>query len=136
MRLGLSFSLMTCLLLLGCATGGPSTDKLDRTLFAYAGAVRWGDIDGAASFIDPKILATKPLTDLERQRFEHVQVAGYNVRSKQQPKPDEVQQTVELRLVNRHTQVERGVIDRQLWRWDSEAKRWWLVSGLPDIGQR
>ena len=22
---------------------------------------------------------------------------------------------------------------RETWRWDAEAKRWWLVSGLPDL---
>jgi len=35
--------------------------------------------------------------------------------------------------VNRNTQVEKVITDIQLWRWDDEAGRWWLASGLPDL---
>jgi hypothetical protein len=42
-------------------------------------------------------------------------------------------QMVEIRLVNRHTLVERTVLAREHWRWDEDAKRWWLMNGLPDI---
>jgi len=44
-----------------------------------------------------------------------------------------LEQNVELRLVNRHTQVERTLLDRQRWRFDPIAKRWWQESGLPDL---
>ncbi len=45
-------------------------------------------------------------------------------------------QTVEIRFVNRHTQAEHSIIDRQIWRWDAKAERWWLTTGLPDITER
>ena len=32
--------------------------------------------------------------------------------------------------------IERIITDRQKWRWDAVAKRWWLVSGLPDLDAR
>ena len=47
-----------------------------------------------------------------------------------------VEQTVEIRLVNRNTQIERSVIDHQRWRYDPATKRLWLTSGLPDFSQR
>jgi len=46
---------------------------------------------------------------------------------------NEVQQTVKINVINVHTQVERSIVARQLWRWDDKAKHWWLESGLPDI---
>jgi hypothetical protein len=46
---------------------------------------------------------------------------------------NEVSQIVEIGLVNINTQAARSIIDKQLWRYDAKANRWWLVSGLPDI---
>ena len=44
--------------------------------------------------------------------------------------------TVKLDLLNRNTQTARSVVDHQVWKYDAAAKRWWLVSGLPDISRR
>jgi hypothetical protein len=132
----LAILVIACLALVACATGRPDTHKRDRTLYAYASEIRWGDIESALAFIDPKVRAEKTPTALELERYRQVQIAGYNVRGLDQPDDETLHQTVELRLVNRHTQVERSVLDRQRWRWDGEAKRWWLVSGLPDISPR
>ena len=42
-------------------------------------------------------------------------------------------QRVELRIIDRDTQTERIKTDRQNWRYDALAKRWWLTSGLPKL---
>jgi hypothetical protein len=63
-----------------------------------------------------------------------VRVTGYDDGAG--PVPDgenEVRQVVQIGLVNINTQSERTVVDRQTWRYDPEKKRWWLMSGLPDI---
>jgi hypothetical protein len=44
-----------------------------------------------------------------------------------------IMQVVRMEVVNNHTQKARAVVDRQSWRYDPVAKRWWLTSGLPDI---
>ena len=44
-----------------------------------------------------------------------------------------MEQSVEIRLINRNTQAERIVMDTQIWRWNEKAKRWWLTTGLPDF---
>jgi hypothetical protein len=134
MRLGL-LSLLV-LLLAACASGKPNVNKLDARLYTYASAIRWEGFAAAAEFIDPALREAHAPSALQLQRYEQVQVSGYRVRAKTQPAPDEVLQVVEIGLVNRHTQVERSVIDRQRWRWDAEAGQWWLVSGLPDIAPR
>ena len=61
-------------------------------------------------------------------------MAGYEVKSVQEPGDGLYEQVVEIRFVNRNTQVEKLVTDRQRWRWDPGASRWWLASGLPDLG--
>lgn len=128
------FALMVLLLamLAGCGVG--STQDLRQTaLFNYAGAIRWGHIDDAWSMVDPEYTRKHPMTSLERERFEQVQVTGYLVKGTQMLSETEMVQVAEIRLVNRHTQAERVIQDRQLWRWDKDARRWWLTTGLPKI---
>lgn len=121
------------MLLAACATGGPDRRLLEDTLYDYSSAIRWGEIDAALGHVDPEWLAEHPLDGVARRRFEQSQVTGYYVRKRSEDAEGQLQLLVELRLVNRHTQTERVVMDRQRWRWDAEDKRWWLVSGLPDL---
>lgn len=121
-------------LVAGCASSGGDSRKLQQTLYAYQSAVRWSDFTAAAGFIDPDKREDLALKDLEARRWEQYQVTGYYVQGSETGE-DEVNQVVELRLINKHTQVERSLIDRQRWRWDSEAKAWWLTTPLPDLSR-
>lgn len=120
-------------MLAGCGGVGSQQDIRQVALFNYAGAIRWGHIDDAWSMIDPEYARQHPLTALERERFEQVQVTGYLVKGTQMVSETEMVQVVEIRLINRHTQAERVITDRQIWRWDKDARRWWLTTGLPKI---
>lgn len=134
--MGTALRIATCLLALllaACATG-PDSRALDRTLYAYAGAVRWGEFDTALGFVDPEYRSAHPLTALERERFKQVGISGYAVKEMQLGVEGELRQIVEIRVINRHTQSERVVMDRQTWRWDAAAERWWLTTGLPNLG--
>lgn len=124
--------LVLALLLAACASSGQRSPR-DQMLYDYVSAVRWSDFDAAARFLDPDVLEREPMTDLERERYRQFQVSGYDVKSASEPAEGEYEQVVEIRVVNRHTQVEKVITDRQRWRWDPEAKRWWLASGLPDL---
>ena len=110
MRRGLL--LILCLLLVACATGKSDSTKLDRTLYMYASAVRWNNFQEAADFIDPALRPRLAPSELQLQRYAQIQVTGYAVQGKEMVSADELRQNVELRLVNRHTQVERSVVDR------------------------
>ncbi|MBD8526847.1 hypothetical protein [Pseudomarimonas arenosa] len=120
--------------LLGCASDGGNARKLDQTLYTYQSTLRWSDFAGALSFVDPEQREALALSDLEARRWAQYQVAGYYVQGSEIT-DDEVKQVVELRLINKHTQVERSVIDRQIWRWDSKAKAWWLTTPLPELAR-
>jgi hypothetical protein len=124
------------LLLAACAAVDPKSSASDDTLYSYVSAVRWSDFDAAIGFIDPLTLATDPISDLDRERYRQFQVTGYEVRSVKPISAEEFEQVVEIRVVNRNTLVEKVITDNQRWRWDAEAKRWWLVSGLPKLDAR
>lgn len=124
---------LLAVLLAACGGVGSQANLRDSALYAYAGAIRWGHIDDAWSMVDPEYARQHPMTALERERFAQVEITGYQVKGSQLLSDSELVQRVEIRLVNRHTQVERTLDDLQAWRWDEAAKRWWLTTGLPDI---
>ncbi|MHB1272905.1 MAG: hypothetical protein ACYCZD_09095 [Rhodanobacter sp.] len=126
-------ALLSVLLLAGCATQNRS-DTLTATLTAYGSTLRWGDFQSAALFIDPKIRAAHPLSDLDLARYKQVRVTEYDSGSGPVPLDDlDVQQTARISLVNIHTQSERTIVDHQTWHYDEKTRHWWLISGLPDI---
>lgn len=122
-------------LLSGVANAGSRAQAraLETTQAAYTAAVRWNDFDAALGFVEPAYAQAHPLSDLERSRYEQVQISGYReVRVGQDPNGD-LRREVELRVINRNTQAERLVRSIEIWRWNPEQKRWWLASGLPDL---
>ena len=127
---------LALLLVTACGSMGGQRNPRDQALYNYVSAVRWNDFNAALAFVDPATRLAQPMTDLDSERYKQFQVAGYEVKSASEPGEGLYEQVVEMRLVNRNTQVERIVTDRQQWRWDAQAKRWWLVSGLPDLGAR
>ena len=131
-------ALAACVLLAACATTELRSRQtlLTDTLRAYGATIRWGDVARAQEFIDPKVLAEHPPTELELARFRQVQVTGYEEGTPVPVSDTEVRQTVEIGLVNVNSQAARSVIDRQVWRYDEAGKHWWLMSGLPDITQQ
>lgn len=109
---------------------------LAETLRIYAATIRWGSIEQAESFIDPRYREAHPLTQLELDRYKQVRFTAYNDRAAIPVSDNEVRQTVEIGIVNINTQEARNVIDQQVWTYNPKAKAWLLSSGLPDITRR
>lgn len=132
------FPAIAATLLAACASNpinSKKDDLLTETLRSYAATIRWGDVARAQAFIDPEVLSAHPPSALDLARFEQVRITGY---TEQTPTPvgdNEVRQIVEIGLVNVNTQSARSVLDRQTWRYDETARRWYLMTGLPDITQ-
>ncbi|MEZ5471081.1 MAG: hypothetical protein R3E90_04815 [Marinicella sp.] len=126
--------IIICAMLFSC--GGRMTKKkaLDQTLYQYAKVIRWADYDTAMTFFSPDIdIAHKP-SRLDIQRLKQFNVSSY-VAAPILPGETEnaIIQDVKLKLYNLHTKREREVIDRQVWEYDSETKRWLLTSGFPKL---
>jgi uncharacterized lipoprotein len=121
-------------LLAACSTGaGTKPDALDRALYDYSGAIRWSNFEVAYDMVDPKAREAKPLTDFEFERLKQVQITNYNLVSSASLPDGRVAREVELGVVNRHTQAERIVRVREIWRYDEATERWWQTEGLPDL---
>lgn len=136
MKSVLKSMLMLSLLLLSAC--GPSKENLmQSTLHAYGKAIRWGELEIAMGYIAPEYLEENPVGRIELARFKHLKVTHYR-EMQSVPGPDENSfiQVVRIRVVNIHTQRERDLLDRQLWKFDPEAKRWWNWSGLPEFAPR
>lgn len=135
-RLTRVFALLLLVLLTACGSMGAQRNPRDQMLYHYVSAIRWSDFDKAAAFIDPKVLEERPITSFDLERYKQFQVSGYEVKSGREPAKGEYEQVVEIRLVNRNTQTEKIITDHQHWRFDPEAKRWWLTTGLPKLDGR
>lgn len=120
----------------GCASAGPKADALHRSQYAWSGAIRWGDFEGAWGMLDPEYREQHPMTALEMERYGQVQVSYYRDNGGLTDfDAGTAVRDVEIGVVNRHTLAERAARYQESWRWDEEAKRWWLTSGMPDFWQ-
>ena len=136
-----SMRFMTRLLMalwLVSATGVAFADKkrneLDRSQYAFSAAIRWGDFEGAWTMVDPAVRKATPMTEVDFSRFEQVQVTSYRDLAVM-PGPEGTQlREIQIELVNRNTLSQRRVRFTEIWRYDAEAKTWW-VAGLPDFWQ-
>jgi hypothetical protein len=102
-------------------------------LKTYELAVRWNDFDAASDSLDPLTLQSEPFSEQDEAYYKVFQITGYTPKSSSMTEDMVYTQRVELRIVDRDTQVERIKTDRQSWRYDAAAKRWWLTSGLPKL---
>ena len=109
-------------------------DLLNRNQYAWSGAIRWGDFEGAMNLIDPLKREEHALTDVELARYEQVQISHYrDIGASQDMEAGTAVRDIEIGVVNKHTMTERTVRYREQWRWDEPSKNWWLTSGMPDL---
>jgi hypothetical protein len=115
------------------ASAAKQRGKLEQVQNAYAASIRWGDFENAWQAVDPAYREAHPMTELEFERYQQVQISGYRDTSTGVEPDQTIFRVIELRVINKHTMAERTMRYRERWRWDPEAKRWWLVVGLPDL---
>lgn len=118
----------------GAAIAAKKRTELDKNQYAYSAAIRWGDFEGAWTMVDPEVRKQKPMTDVDFSRFEQIQVTGYRDLATM-PGPDgSLLREIQIEVVNRNTLHQRRVRFTEVWRYDAEAKTWW-IGGLPDFWQ-
>lgn len=127
--------LISCLMLLaGCPKSASKNTALDEIQYSWSAAIRWGDFEGAWNLVDPKLRKDHPLTDLDFSRYKQIQISSYRDTGSSLVGGDVVRD-IEIGVINRNTLAERSYRYRERWRYDEEAKTWWLVSGMPDLWQ-
>lgn len=136
MRRWIVVPLLALVLFAGTAVAGKREKVLDSTLAEYAATLRWGNFEAGMAYIDPAVLAERPVSSLDLERYRQVRVSYYHPSDPVAVGKEQMRVVAEIGVINEHSQAERVVIDRQLWRWDAKGKRWWLMSGLPDITRK
>ena len=118
-----------------CASTGASSQAsaLEKAQYGYSAAIRWGDLDAAWAQLDPQWRAAHPLTDIERNRWQQVQITAYRPQTSEADGEGGSRRMIEIGVVNRHTMTERQVRYVERWRWDAAAKAWYISGGLPDL---
>lgn len=117
------------------AAAGPRGQraKLEQAQAVYAASIRWGEFENAWQLVDPAYREAHPLSGLELERYRQLRISGYRDLGSSRLDDGSVVRSVEIGAINRHTQVERTLRYAERWRWDPEARRWWLQGGLPDF---
>jgi hypothetical protein len=106
---------------------------LDETLVLHAQEVRWGGFEKSLDFVDPRLLAERPPRSIDLERYRQVVISGYRSRGPAVVADGVANHVVDIEIYSRHTLATRTLVDRQVWRFDPEQKRWWLISPLPDL---
>jgi len=122
------------LLSVGCASYSElkKMDKFGDITEAYGFSIRWSDFDSAAAFIrDPEKNNYSPP---DVSKLERVKVTDYIVKKTAVSKDEtQVVQIVKITYYKIDNLIVTSINDRQLWKWDSAEKYWYLESGLPDF---
>lgn len=122
------------LLFAGLAAAGPAQRALPNAQDAWSAAIRWGDFEGAVNLLDPDLRARQLPSSIESARYKQVQISSYRDGGASVDfKGGRAVRDVEIGVINRNTLAERTVRYRETWRWDAQAKTWWITSGLPDL---
>ena len=123
-------------LLSACAEMSTRNTQLDLTLIQYEKTLRWSGVEQTNQFRKEPI----HFSSQQLAKFRKIKVTGYEIiqTSYRDNKLKQLQiiQLVEIRYVNEDTQVERKFNEQQIWEWDKDANRWWLVSPFPKISLR
>lgn len=123
--------LTTVLLASSCASTGKG-EALQRAQYAWSAAIRWGDFEGAWNLVDPEYRTQHPMNELGFGRYRQIQVSHYR-EGGEQSEGDVLLRDIDIGVINRHTMAERSLRYREAWRWDPEARTWWITGGLPDF---
>jgi len=124
-------------LLLGLAfAAGPVAAKskqqrLQATLYEYAGTFRWGEVEQIVAYFDTGEKAAKPPTAFDIQRWKQWRVVGYRAQPYAMFKDGFAEQVVTIEISNVNTLATKTIVDRQRWRYDDKRKHWMLMTGLP-----
>ena len=124
------------IVLSACAEVSTRNTQLDLTLIQYEKALRWSGVEQTNQY------RKEPINFSSQQlaMFKKIKVTGYDIiqTSYRDDKITQLQviQLVEVRFVNEDTQVEKKFTDQQVWEWDKDSNRWWIVSPFPKISLR
>ena len=126
----LLFCLGVTILVPGCGTVEKERKSkgLEAAANGYGKAIRWGYYESAYGYVHPTH-RVKPSADLGNVRVTSYQVVQPPILRN----GASAEQVVHLEYVLADEQVVRRLTLRQDWRYDEQARTWWLHSAPPDF---
>lgn len=121
----------TLLVLTGCASYSSMKrmDDFNETVKTYKKMVFWSEFDSALSFREPGQTDDK---QPDMNSLKKVRITSYKVkRFIAATDKSQVQQIVEINYYRMDDVTVKTVEDKQLWVFNSDARRWYLRSELP-----
>ncbi len=119
---------LAAVLLLGCMSERVRQDALQPVLYRYGQMVRWGQMPAAYGMVKPDPASPTKV----QEGLSHYRVTAYDVVSAPvQLSEERVGQTAEIRYVEVDRQVEKSLVDQQIWEWDEELDTWLRVNPIP-----
>jgi hypothetical protein len=119
---------LAAVLLWGCMSDRVRQDALQPVLYRYGQLVRWGQMPSAYGMVKPD-----PASPVKAQEgLGRYRVTAYDVVSQPvQLSEDRVGQIAEIRYVEVDRQVEKALVDQQVWEWDEKLGTWLRVNPIP-----
>lgn len=124
---------MTLLLLAnGCETWQRQQADVqrDKVLYSYQNTVRWFGLDRAYLFMKPELLEGQTIPP----NLDNIRVTAYEVIQPPLPFGEGlIKQSVKIFYVLQDRQIERNLLDEQVWEYQPEEKIWYRISPMPEF---
>jgi hypothetical protein len=119
--------LLATALLAACGTAVSRKVGIEQSLASYEKALRWQSIGEAYRYLRPELQPAYLPPGIES-----IRVVGYEVLDPPvEVRDNVVVQRVEVRYVNRNTQVMKSFMDEQVWESDDDGKTWLRANPMP-----
>ena len=126
------FLLIAAIILAGCATTEKDSrmETLSKTTDKYRNAIRWGLYETAENLREAG--GDKDRSNLER--LKKIKVTAYkSVHRDVSENGTVAKHIIEIKYYHIDYMVEKTIIDKQLWKYNSDKKTWHLQSRLPEF---
>ncbi len=128
--------LLIILTLAGCTVVDTIKEKqlgvdLETSLDGYEATIRWGRVQDAYAFLKPEMAREAKIP----ASLDSIQVTQYRVIAPPTFRDKTTAtQTVAISYILLDSQVERTLIDQQLWqREDEETRNWYRINPIPEL---
>ena len=125
--------ILIAILLMGCSTAEKLYQDYEFGEIApvYEQAIRWSDFRIANGYRKNAGSEDNP-PDFEK--LAQFRVTSYRVKERAELMDKyQIRQSVEISYYKADSFVEKKIIDHQIWEYDAEQRRWYLLTGLPDF---
>lgn len=118
-------TVLSCAMVLVSCAEQKRDASLEDQLTMYEKAIRWADFDKASNYM-------KDQDTFDLSRFEGIKVTSYEPLGRDISEDGmTVEENVRIRYIFENEQIERTLVDHQVWVYDEEENRWQLVTSLP-----